>query len=204
MTMSILSSSSVALPPTSNSELVANVDAKFLDSSECDDIVARLRPDTWVPASVTTEDRRYGTVDPRHRSVLTQPVPLQSEHPICRKLLAAVGEANSRFWRFDLLGFPTFDAPSVLLYDSEVADHFAPHVDAGAWNSTRKLSFSVQLSEPDSYRGGDLVFPLEGTTASRERGSITLFSSLTLHEVLPVIAGQRLALVGWMHGPAFR
>ena len=189
--------------PLGNAEMLANVDTDLLDRYECAEILDRLRPDAWASAGISADDP-YGRIDPDRRSVLMQPVPLPSGHQICRKLMRAVCAANHRYWRFDLTGFPPFDAPSVLLYEADVADHFVAHLDAGSMNSTRKLSFSVQLSDPDGYRGGDLVFPIDGATGSRVRGSLTVFSALTMHEVLPVISGQRLALVGWLHGPAFR
>lgn len=191
------------LPAVQNQEMFVNVDAPVCTEDECNRILARLDPDAWVPAAVTSEDG-YGQVDLDRRSVLRQAVPLASDDYLCRKIAAAVGHANERFWRFDLTGFPSYDAPSVLLYDAEVQDHFGVHVDAGPSHSTRKLSFSVQLSPRSEYRGGDLFFPDDHSTGSREQGSMTVFSALTRHEVLPLISGRRLALVGWFHGPAFR
>ncbi|MCO5311829.1 MAG: 2OG-Fe(II) oxygenase [Microthrixaceae bacterium] len=83
-------------------------------------------------------------------------------------------------------------------------DHFTQHVDAGAENSTRKLSFSLQLSDGADYRGGDLIFGGVAGLAKRGRGWMTVFPSILAHEVTPTIAGRRFAVVGWIHGPAFR
>ena len=58
----------------------------------------------------------------------------------------------------------------------------------------RKLSFSIQLSDPDDYEGGNLQLMDENNKsyiAPRQRGSIILFDSRTQHRVLKVRRGQR-------------
>ena len=202
--MSTVASSRVAyLPAPGNREVFANVDAPVFSADDCDLILSRLREERWVPAGVADDGHR-GSIRPEVRSVLSQPVPLASSHPLCQRLLAVVAAANDRYWRLDLTGFPDGDAPSVLRYESAVADHFACHVDAGPQFSSRKLSFSVQLTDPRDYRGGDLLFPGNNAIATRERGNVTVFSALVPHEVTPVLSGERFALVGWVHGPVFR
>ena len=64
----------------------------------------------------------------------------------------------------------------------------------------RKLSFSVQLSHPNDYRGGDLLLNNGAESISKNKGSMTLFPSHTLHEVTPVTKGVRYSLVGWVIG----
>ena len=85
-------------------------------------------------------------------------------------------------------------------------DYIRPHVDSGSGARCRKISFTVQLSRPDEYAGGDLRFI--GNDAripfGRELGAATIFPSFMLHEVSPVAQGERFALVFWVHGPAFR
>ena len=53
----------------------------------------------------------------------------------------------------------------------------------------RKLSFVLQLSDPDDYEGGNLQLLDEGGAtyfAPRKRGTVILFDSRTQHRVLPV------------------
>ena len=71
----------------------------------------------------------------------------------------------------------------------------------------RKLSFALQLSDPDDYEGGNVQFLDEGGSsyiAPRQRGCIMLFDSLTQHRVLKVTKGIRKSLVGWVVGPRWK
>ena len=72
----------------------------------------------------------------------------------------------------------------------------------------RKVSFSVQLSNPSDYEGGDLRFYRHSTTkfmeAPKDKGTLILFPSWTIHEVTPVTAGTRYSLVSWVNGPRWK
>ena len=74
----------------------------------------------------------------------------------------------------------------------------------------RKLSVTVQLSGPETYKGGDLFIrhfwgktnlPIDEQL--RSRGTIIVFPSLLLHSVRRVIRGTRYSLVQWYSGPDF-
>ena len=82
------------------------------------------------------------------------------------------------------------------------------HVDAKPLENdeeeSRKISFTVQLSEYDEYEGGNVQFMDEGGRRyfmPRNRGCISLYDSNTLHRVQPVTKGTRKSLVGWCVGP---
>jgi PKHD-type hydroxylase len=73
----------------------------------------------------------------------------------------------------------------------------------------RKLSVTVNLSDPGDYTGGDLEFlngigQLLTQPELRQRGSIVVFPSTLGHRVTPITSGVRYALVGWMVGPPIR
>lgn len=71
----------------------------------------------------------------------------------------------------------------------------------------RKLSFSLLLSDPDTYEGGNLQLLAEDGKsyyAPRKRGTIILFDSRTQHRVQKVKSGVRKSVVGWVCGPRFR
>lgn len=71
----------------------------------------------------------------------------------------------------------------------------------------RKLSFSLLLSDPDTYEGGNLQFLDEAGKsyfAPRQRGAIIIFDSRTQHRVQKIRKGVRKSLVGWVVGPRFR
>ena len=71
----------------------------------------------------------------------------------------------------------------------------------------RKLSFALQLSDPDEYEGGNVQL-LDETgksyIAPRQKGCMMLFDSRTQHRVLKVTKGVRKSLVGWCVGPRWK
>jgi len=71
---------------------------------------------------------------------------------------------------------------------------------------TRKLSFSLQLSHPDEYEGGELQFLDAGLLreAPKERGQLIIFDSRVLHRVRKVKSGTRKSIVGWVVGPRWK
>ena len=71
----------------------------------------------------------------------------------------------------------------------------------------RKLSFSIQLSDPDSYEGGQFQLLDESGQsyiAPRQRGAIILFDSRAQHRVRKVTKGVRKSIVGWTVGPRWK
>ena len=82
----------------------------------------------------------------------------------------------------------------------------------------RKLSFSIQLSDPEDYEGGELEFQVnnfnsrkrgdftldETVSAPNKKGTIIIFDSRTKHRVREVKSGVRKSLVGWVVGPRWK
>ena len=111
---------------------------------------------------------------------------------------------NTMAYRFDLTGFSERIQYSV--YHGAEGGHYDWHVDQGPLVTRRKLSLSLQLTDPSQYQGGDLQF-LAGSqteTAPRERGMLIAFPSYGVHRVAPVTVGTRKSLVIWITGPRFR
>jgi PKHD-type hydroxylase len=78
--------------------------------------------------------------------------------------------------------------------------HYGSHVDDVLMDGLRTdVSFTLFLSEPDAYDGGELVIEsASGEDAVKlEAGSLVAYPSTALHRVAPVTRGQRLAAVGW-------
>lgn len=96
-------------------------------------------------------------------------------------------------------------------YDSEYLGEYKVHQDV-AWPSTgdveRKLSFVIQLSDPNDYEGGELKLHNVPNSLPQDviktRGTVIFFPSLIFHEVTPVTKGVRYSLVGWWEGPNWR
>ena len=84
--------------------------------------------------------------------------------------------------------------------------HFDWHMDIGRGaTSLRKMSLTVQLSDPGDYDGGDLEFVgLGAQPEARNQGYATVFPSYMGHRVTPVTRGVRRSLVAWVSGAPYR
>jgi len=114
----------------------------------------------------------------------------------------AIKTNNERYW-FDLLGFHQ----ELQLTKYSKGDFFDWHLDFGSGEiSARKLSMTIQLSDPDDYEGGDLQFMMNQkvVNAPREKGTIIIFPSFVMHRVTPITKGVRQSIVGWVSGPPYR
>ena len=81
--------------------------------------------------------------------------------------------------------------------------------DNKKWGKVRKISMTLNLTDPNSYEGGNLKFDLgphvKGNRIkvcddSRSQGSLIVFPSFMYHCVTPVISGTRFSLVLWCLG----
>lgn len=124
---------------------------------------------------------------------------------VFRRLLDTVSEANRRHFQFSLEEFS--ERMQVAYYGAETEGFFDWHIDIGdgQFARRRKLTIVTQLSEDDSYAGGDLETNADGHVrrASRTRGTALLLPSFVLHRVTPVTQNARYSLTLWAHGPDF-
>lgn len=109
-----------------------------------------------------------------------------------------VSGALSRSEDFRVFAFPKIIIPPVLTrYDTGM--HYGIHVDSafmpiGQQALRSDLSCTIFISDAEEYEGGDLRIRL-GTADVRikgKAGSAIVYPSSTIHEVEPIIAGQRL------------
>ena len=118
-------------------------------------------------------------------------------------LIKIVSNINSQAWRFDINYLNCeIDMPSVLEY--EKGGQFGWHRDIEPEHSTRKLSFTIQLSDSDEYEGGDLEFFQSTNKESRKKGNIIVYPSFLWNRVTQITNGKRLTIDGWIHGPVYR
>jgi PKHD-type hydroxylase len=119
------------------------------------------------------------------------------------RMTNVITSLNERFFGFDLFGategfqFTKYTAPG---------GKYGRHIDSATGRLIRKLSFTVQLSNPADYKGGDLCLCLgdKSETMKKEQGFVAVFPSYVLHEVKPVTQGTRYSLVSWITGKPFR
>ncbi len=141
-------------------------------------------------------------VDNLRKSTLVPIHPNEDNRWIFDKMSAIIGQSN-QYYQFDLNGF--YEPLQIAEYS--VGDFFDWHLDFGVGHSsTRKLSMTIQLSDPESYEGGDLEFHINQNEvkAPRSIGTVIVFPSFIRHRVTPITKGTRRSIVGWVSGPPYR
>jgi PKHD-type hydroxylase len=122
---------------------------------------------------------------------------------VYRRVTDAVMSLNSQYFKFDLFGFTEgfqftrYDAPS---------GFYGMHIDKLLNGVVRKLSLTIQLSDSNSYDGGELSlqFSKNPDIMPKDQGKMIVFPSYVLHEVKPVTQGTRYSLVAWISGTPFK
>lgn len=90
-------------------------------------------------------------------------------------------------------------------YHASEGGHYDWHQDS-FWTEEkpydRKLSVTVQLSNPNEYEGGEFEFDeIENPKNSKQKGTVLIFPSYIRHRVKPITKGVRKSLVAWFEGP---
>jgi len=120
---------------------------------------------------------------------------------VYRRVADVITSLNNQYFKFDLFGltegfqFTKYEAPG---------GFFGMHKDMHAGYSIRKLSMTLQLSDPEDYEGGELALLQEAEILPKEQGKMICFPSYHFHEVRPVTKGTRYSLVAWVTGKAFK
>jgi len=118
-----------------------------------------------------------------------------------------ITRANTENFQYKLSDFYSGDSLQYTVYSE--GEYYDWHVDSvGPENGyTRKLSFSLQLSNESDYTGGELqlldTYSNSSYFAPKEKGTIIIFDSRVKHRVRKIKSGQRKSIVGWVMGPKF-
>ena len=124
------------------------------------------------------------------------------------KLSDMIVTANNELWKFDLHSMP--EQIQFTEYYATENGHYTWHQDIGPGIlSKRKISITVQLSDPSEYDGGVLEMWQGGSQDSAVKaykgaGSVFIFPSYMMHRVTPVTRGIRKSFVLWVGGSHYR
>jgi PKHD-type hydroxylase len=118
-------------------------------------------------------------------------------------------QANDEWFRFHVTRISYIQLAE---YDSSYQGEYKKHHDVFWMNNDpvyhRKLTSVTQLSDPNTYVGGDLqLFGLtEYPNASemKAQGTTVFFPSFIEHQANPVTEGVRYSLACWFEGPKWR
>ena len=133
-------------------------------------------------------------------------VPINNETMwMYQKLTDCIKIVNESYFEYELT---KMEKIQFTRYYCEEKSFYTRHVDSnhGFIPDNRKLTFVMQLSDPDEYEVGELLLHVgkDPISIEKEKGLIVFFPSYILHECTPVTFGNRNTLVGWVHGPKFK
>lgn len=120
------------------------------------------------------------------------------------RLQKQVREALARNDLFSLAASPKMISPLLFSrYDAGMGygDHVDNAVMSGNPAIRSDLSFTLFLTDPEDYEGGELcIEDTQGTQSFKlPAASMLLYPSTSLHRVETVTGGTRLVAVGWVH-----
>jgi PKHD-type hydroxylase len=173
----------------------------LFNPEEVEKIRALWKPELAADAKVNSGDKDLAKDKLRQSEIMF--ISPSGNEWIYDKLSAACIQANTGRFKFDITGFQT----QLQLASYGQRNFFDWHMDFGTGDlSNRKLSITVQLSDPDEYEGGELQFMINQDifTATKEKGTAIIFPSFALHRVTPITKGCRKSIVGWISGPPYR
>ena len=144
--------------------------------------------------------------DDSHRKTDISWLPNEGEYQEIHDVLKAISLQANQHFKLTLTHLP----PLQFTQYSDVGHHYDMHHDVNYNRQDgyhRKLSFVVQLSDPEDYEGGLLSFSETETPDSEillPKGTVICFLSYLQHGVSPITKGSRTSLVGWFEGPRWR
>ncbi len=78
-------------------------------------------------------------------------------------------------------------------------DYYGPHFDSAINEGIRAdVSITIALSNETEYSGGELRNTDTGKCIKANIGQAIVYDSDSIHEVLPVVSGERLVVVFWV------
>ena len=170
--------------------------ANLFSQDECNMLNEGCLDELWLPSRVVGEDSLHTS---KRQKLRGEPdgFPFMNIRDITK-------QANDEIYDFKLLGIIDQDFPQIYSYGE--GDYYDYHLDISPMATTRKLSFIVNLSDPETYEGGEFEFLNTDTSASNlnEQGSILIFPSFLPYKIEKVTRGEKRIILGCIHGAVFR
>ena len=154
---------------------------------ECDEILNSVNEDNWTNSLINgyTKSENY---KPNVRTCIEQNI---RESIICDMVL----------FKCKPLGIASLPSFKIIKYTK--GSFFKKHVDRTNDNYQYRLkTIVIQLSNPEDYKGGDLI--VGDVVSTRERGNCIIFDSGCEHEVTLLEKGNRYSVVIWLTSATLR
>lgn len=187
-----------------------------LSSSLCQLIIDECMPGEFTQAALNPDSgEKYVDESIRKTEVSFQ----DATHWINGITSHYAQRANQEIWNYDIslsqgVQFACYRNGGT--YDWHKDEFDQPFGDEAPelWQGmSRKLSVVVNLSDPDDYEGGQLLFKdtygfemkdEQFNQKISKRGSVVVFPSYIPHTVTPIESGERYSMATWVLGTPFR
>ena len=189
-------------------DLESHFDNDMGDSKLINDVLdkdIRKSKNTWIPTTHWITGWLWHYVQTANRNNFLYDISfIESES----MQFARYGVGEYYHWHSDT-SIPVQYKPQIQISatESTTNDNYLRERAAIKNELVRKISFSLQLSDPDDYEGGNIQFIDESNKnyiAPRQKGTLIIFDSRTKHRVCKVRSGVRKSIVGWVLGPRWK
>jgi len=181
----------------------------------CEQIVKDCKQNILKKASIYNYDKTSSRDDPEIRKTSIHFIS-DKDNKINELAWHFLRKANKIQFNYNLTYFQ-----AIQFGEYKNGGFYGWHQDETGINKSdeiRKLSLSLILSNPDTFKGGELQFyngdrPMEDmgeitgkqiTNDIKAQGSVICFDSRDFHRVTPVVEGTRHSIVCWCCGPNFK
>ena len=165
--------------------------------TECENVFIESARFKWEQGDIDTSDDLEHIRSGKVKGL----IPDEDNKWLYERIAALFNDFNDKVVHQDWTGY----IECIQFAEYEVGDHYDWHFDYGNAFSNRKISFILQLSDPNDYDGCNLEImgaPYEPKT--KERGTLIMFPSYVRHRITHITRGTRYCVVGWVHGPHFK
>ncbi len=164
---------------------------QFLGKNKCQDLKKRLMMNSdWIDGATSAQ----GHTKQLKRNLQLNPG--EAYGKFSEEIIIAL-QNNNLIQNF---AFPS-KIFNLLFTRTGVGMYYQPHVDLAYIDFKRRdMSFTIFLSEPDEYKGGELLLnvPPEKKSVKLQAGQIIIYPTKYIHEVKEVTEGERMVCVGWI------
>ena len=145
-----------------------------------------------------------GGVDTKKRTTTISWIPFKEMPEMYSQVEATMQKTNLNHFGFDNMRITEpaqfTEYPKGGFYDW----HMDLDVNGEHEPPVRKISMTCLLSDPSTFKGGELEFMEKNKMPKLQQGQAIFFASFIRHRVAPVKKGMRRSLVMWFGGTPFK
>lgn len=177
-------------------EIVSINKSELFTKEQCERILSTCVEELWLPATVIGKKEFHQSKRQKLRGD-TAGFPFLDIRDVTKN-------ANTLIYDFDLLGMIDQDFPQIFKYSQ--GDFYKMHIDLNSMSISRKITFLINLSDPDQYEGGQVDFLniSADSQLTNEQGTCLIFPSYMPYSITPVTKGTKHILLGHVHGAVFK